>query len=141
MFFVENIVVCVGDVLMGMEYNVLVDYFIFDNGLKVVLLLDNMLFIVMVVVYYNIGFRNEFRDCIGFVYLFEYMMFQGFENLGKMEFVKLVNDNGGVLNGLMCFDYINYFEIVLLYKLEIFLWVEVDCMKGLVIMQENLINQ
>lgn len=68
-------------------------------------------------------------------------MFQGSENLGKMEFIKLVNANGGVLNGSTRFDYTNYFEIVPSHKLETFLWAEADRMKGLAITQENLTNQ
>ncbi|MEC7824594.1 MAG: pitrilysin family protein [Pseudomonadota bacterium] len=126
---------------MGMEYNVPVDYFTLDNGLKVVLSPDNTSPTVTVAVYYNIGFRNEPRDRTGFAHLFEHMMFQGSENLGKMEFVKLVNDNGGVLNGSTRFDFTNYFEIVPSHKLETFLWAEADRMKGLAITQENLTNQ
>ena len=126
---------------MGMEYNVPVDYFTLDNGLKVVLSPDNTSPTVTVAVYHNIGFRNEPRDRTGFAHLFEHMMFQGSENLGKMEFVKLVNDNGGVLNGSTRFDYTNYFEIVPSHKLETFLWAEADRMKGLAITQENLTNQ
>jgi zinc protease len=68
-------------------------------------------------------------------------MFQGSENLGKMEFIKLVNANGGLLNGSTRFDYTNYFEIVPSHKLETFLWAEADRMKGLAITQESLTNQ
>ncbi len=96
---------------------------------------------VTVAVYYNIGFRNEPKDRTGFAHLFEHMMFQGSENLGKMEFIKLVNDNGGVLNGSTRFDFTNYFEIVPAHKLETFLWAEADRMKGLAITQDNLTNQ
>ena len=39
-------------------------------------------------------------------------MFQGSENLGKMEFIRLVQSNGGVLNGSTRFDFTNYFEVV-----------------------------
>ena len=137
----ENIAARAGDVSMGMEYNVPVDYFTLDNGLKVVLSPDSTSPTVTVAVYYNIGFRNEPRDRTGFAHLFEHMIFQGSENLGKMEFVKLVNDNGGVLNGSTRFDYTNYFEIVPSHKLETFLWAEADRMKGLAITQENLTNQ
>jgi len=35
---------------------------------------------------------------------FEHMMFQGSQNLGKMEFIKLVEQNGGILNGSTRFD-------------------------------------
>ena len=126
---------------MNVDYNVPVEYFKLDNGLKVVLSKDDTAPTVTVAVYYNIGFRNEPKDRTGFAHLFEHMMFQGSENLGKMEFIKLVNDNGGVLNGSTRFDFTNYFEIVPAHKLETFLWAEADRMKGLAITQENLTNQ
>ena len=69
------------------------------------------------------------------------MMFQGSQNLGKMEFVRLVQSNGGVLNGSTRFDYTNYFEIVPAHKLETMLWAEADRMRSLDITQENLTNQ
>ena len=74
--------------------------------------------IATVAVYYNIGFRIEPRDRTGFAHLFEHMMFQGSKNLGKMEFVKLIQDNGGVLNGSTRFDFTNYFEVVPANTLE-----------------------
>ena len=45
-------------------------------------------------------------------------MFQGSENLGKMEFIRLVQSNGGVLNGSTRFDFTNYFEVVPAHTLE-----------------------
>ena len=122
-------------------YDVPIEYFTLDNGLKVVLSKDDTAPTVTVAVYYNIGFRNEPKDRTGFAHLFEHMMFQGSENLGKMEFIELVNNNGGVLNGSTRFDFTNYFEIVPAHKLETFLWAEADRMKGLAITQENLTNQ
>jgi zinc protease len=116
-------------------------YHTLDNGLKVILSQDHTSPIVTVAVYYNIGFRIEPRDRTGFAHLFEHMMFQGSENLGKMEFISLVNSNGGVLNGSTRFDYTNYFEIVPAHKLETMLWAEADRMRGLNITDENLLNQ
>jgi predicted Zn-dependent peptidase len=69
------------------------------------------------------------------------MMFQGSENLGKMEFIQLVQKNGGILNGSTRFDFTNYFEVMPAHKLETALWAEADRMKGLKITQENLTNQ
>ena len=72
----------------------------------------------VVAVYYNIGFRNEPRDRTGFAHLFEHMMFQGSQNLGKMEFIRLVEQNGGLLNGSTRFDFTNYFQVVPSHTLE-----------------------
>ena len=123
------------------EFQVPVEYYKLDNQLKVVLSPDETAPIVIVGIYYNIGFRNEPRDRTGFAHLFEHMMFQGSQNLGKMEFVQLIQKNGGVLNGSTRFDFTNYFEVVPSHKLETVLWAEADRMKGLAITEENLTNQ
>lgn len=122
-------------------YSVPVEYFKLDNGLKVILSKDDTAPTAIVAVYYNIGFRIEPKDRTGFAHLFEHMMFQGSENLGKMEFINLVQKNGGILNGSTRFDFTNYFEIVPAHKLETMLWAEADRMRGLDITQENLTNQ
>src|SRR5688572_23505719 len=122
-------------------FKVPVDYYKLDNGLRVVLSEDHTSPTVVVAVYYNIGFRIEPKDRTGFAHLFEHMMFQGSENLGKMEFIKLVQQNGGVLNGSTRFDFTNYFEVMPAHKLETALWAEADRMKGLAITQDNLTNQ
>lgn len=118
-----------------------VEYYKLDNGLKVVLSQDKSSPTVCVAVYYNIGFRIEPRNRTGFAHLFEHMMFQGSANLGKMEFIKLVQENGGILNGSTRFDFTNYFEVVPAHKLETMLWAEADRMSGLNITQDNLTNQ
>lgn len=123
------------------EFNVPVEYYKLNNGLKVILSQDKSSPTVIIAAYYNIGFRIEPRNRTGFAHLFEHMMFQGSQNLGKMEFIKLVQENGGVLNGSTRFDFTNYFEIVPSNKLETMLWAEADRMKGLDITQENLTNQ
>jgi zinc protease len=118
-----------------------VDYRKLPNGLKVVLSPDHTSPTAVVAVYYNIGFRIEPRDRTGFAHLFEHLMFQGSKNLGKMEFIKLVQANGGVLNGSTRFDFTNYFEVVPANALKTALWAEADRMRGLAITQENLANQ
>ena len=118
-----------------------VTYYKLPNGLKVVLSPDKTAPTIAVGVYYNIGFRNEPRNRTGFAHLFEHMMFQGSENLGKMEFIQLVQKNGGILNGSTRFDFTNYFEVMPAHKLETALWAEADRMRGLKITQENLTNQ
>ena len=69
------------------------------------------------------------------------MMFQGSENLGKLGFIRLVQRNGGILNGSTRFDFTNYYEVVPSNVLETMLWAEADRMRGLKVTQENLTNQ
>src|SRR5215470_20026894 len=75
------------------DFKVPVEYYKLPNGLRVVLSPDHTAPTVCVAVYYHIGFRIEPRDRTGFAHLFEHMMFQGSKNLGKMEFIKLVQQN------------------------------------------------
>ena len=123
------------------EFKVPVEYYKLPNGLRVVLSQDHTSPTVCVAVYYRIGFRVEPKDRTGFAHLFEHMMFQGSQNLGKMEFIKLVQQNGGVLNGSTRFDFTNYFEILPSNKLETALWAEADRMNGLAVTEDNLKNQ
>ncbi len=123
------------------DFQIPVEYYKLDNGLRIVLSPDTTSPTVTVAVYYNIGFRIEPKDRTGFAHLFEHMMFQGSQNLGKMEFIQLVQKNGGVLNGSTRLDFTNYYEIVPAHKLETTLWAEADRMRGLEITQENLTNQ
>ncbi|MCJ2188993.1 M16 family metallopeptidase [Novosphingobium beihaiensis] len=118
-----------------------VEYHKLANGLKVVISPDHSVPTTTIGVYYGIGFRVEPKDRTGFAHLFEHMMFQGSQNLGKAEFIGLVNKNGGVLNGSTRFDFTNYYEVVPSNTTETFLWAEADRMKGLDITQANLTNQ
>src|SRR5216110_209055 len=123
------------------EFRVPVEYYKLPNGLRVVLSPDHTSPTICIGVYYRIGFRIEPKDRTGFAHLFEHMMFQGSQNLGKMEFIKLVQQNGGTLNGSTWFDFTNYFEILPSNKLESALWAEADRMNGLAVTEDNLKNQ
>src|SRR5580698_6149753 len=123
------------------DFKIPIEYYKLPNGLRVVLSPDHTSPIICVGVYYHIGFRIEPRDRTGFAHLFEHMMFQGSQNLGKMEFIKLVQQNGGILNGSTRFDFTNYFEVLPSNKLETALWAEADRMKGLAVTGDNLKNQ
>jgi predicted Zn-dependent peptidase len=118
-----------------------IEYYKLPNGLKVILSRDTTTPTVCVAVYYNIGFRNEPKDRTGFAHLFEHMMFQGSGNLGKMEFIRLIESNGGLLNGSTRFDFTNYYQVTPSHVLEPVLWGEADRMRGLDIDIENLKNQ
>ena len=69
-------------------YQVPLDYYTLDNGLKVVLSPDKTAPIVTIAVYYNIGFRIEPKSRTGFAHLFEHLMFQGSQN-------QLLRDSAG----------------------------------------------
>ena len=116
-------------------------YYKLPNGLRVVISEDHVAPVVTVGVYYNVGFRVEPKGRTGFAHLFEHMMFQGSANVKKFEHAKLVEANGGSLNGHTDFDYTNYFETLPSNRVELGLWLESDRMRSLDVSEENLKNQ
>ena len=125
----------------GPAFQIPVEYYTLPNGLRVVLSPDHTAPTATVAAYYAVGFRTEPRNRTGFAHLFEHLMFQGSQNLGKNEFIGLIQKNGGALNGSTRFDFTNYYEVVPAHKLETMLWAEADRMRGLAINQSNLTNQ
>ena len=123
------------------QFTVPVTYFKLPNGLKVSLSRDTTAPLVVVAVYYNIGFRIEPKNRTGFAHLFEHLMFEGSKNLPKGEFDKLIEGNGGISNGSTRFDFTNYFEVVPAHVLEAMLWGEADRMKSLALTEDSLKNQ
>lgn len=112
-----------------------------DNGLQVILSPDTSAPVVLVAVYYHVGMRLEPEGRTGFAHLFEHLMFQGSEHLGKMELVQRVQQNGGTLNGSTRYDFTNYFEVLPKHTLELVLWMEADRMRGPQISDAELDNQ
>jgi zinc protease len=118
-----------------------VEHYKLPNGLRVVLSRDTTVPTAVVAVYYGVGFRIEPRGRTGFAHLFEHLMFQGSRNLGKMEFIRLVEQNGGLLNGSTNFDFTNYFQVIPTHAVRRILWAEADRMRGLAIDTANVNNQ
>jgi len=116
-------------------------YYRLPNGLRVVISETHVAPTVTVAVYYNVGFRVEPKGRTGFAHLFEHMMFQGSANVKKLEHAKMVEANGGNLNGSTNFDYTNYYESLPSNAVETALWLEADRMRSLNITEENLKNQ
>jgi predicted Zn-dependent peptidase len=111
------------------------------NGLRVITVEDHNAPVVALNVTYNVGSRNEREGRTGFAHLFEHMMFQGSENVGKSEHFILVYNNGGNMNGTTNEDRTNYFEALPANQIELALFLEADRMRSLAVTQENLDNQ
>ena len=129
------------DTASSATFSVPVVYKKLPNGLRVVISENHAAPVVIVEVMYRIGFRIEPKERTGFAHLFEHLMFQGSEHVGKFEHVRIVNENGGVLNGSTRFDHTNYFEVMPSNALELAMWLEADRMRALKITPENLKNQ
>jgi predicted Zn-dependent peptidase len=111
------------------------------NGLRVITVEDHNAPVIAVNVTYNVGSRNEKQGRTGFAHLFEHMMFQGSENVGKSEHFMLIQNNGGTMNGTTNEDRTNYFEALPANQLEMALYLESDRMRSLEVNQTNLDNQ
>ena len=118
-----------------------VDRHVLSNGLRILLHKDSSSPVVCVAVYYHVGMRSEPKGRTGFAHLFEHLMFQGSQQLGKMELVSQVQSVGGTLNGSTRFDFTNYWEVVPSHALELVLWMEADRMRGPNITETELANQ
>ncbi len=112
-----------------------------ENGLRVVLNPDTSIPVVSIAVYYDVGSRNEKEGRTGFAHLFEHMMFQGSENVGKAEHFQFIMKAGGTMNGTTSSERTNYFETLPANQLPLGLWLESDRMRTLAVTQENLDNQ
>src|ERR1700761_4610668 len=112
-----------------------------DNGLRVILVPDHSAPVYSIDVCYNVGSRNERPGRTGFAHLFEHMMFQGSENVGKGEHFSLVYNNGGGMNGTTNEDRTTYFEELPINQIDLGLYLEADRMRALAINQANLDNQ
>lgn len=112
-----------------------------SNGLRVVLSPDTSSPVVSIAVYFDVGSRNEVEGRSGFAHLFEHMMFQGSQNVGKMEHFQMVNAAGGSANGTTSHDRTNYYETLPSHQLSLGLWLEADRMRALAVNEENFENQ
>jgi zinc protease len=111
------------------------------NGLRVIISEDHSAPVYAIALTYNVGSRNEVKGRTGFAHLFEHMMFQGSQNVGKGEHMLLVEENGGIMNGSTNKDQTNYFESLPANQLDLGLFVESDRMRSLAVNQANLDNQ
>lgn len=111
------------------------------NGLRVILSEDHSAPTYSIAVNYNVGSRDERQGRTGFAHLFEHMMYQGSENVGKGEHFILIENNGGGMNGTTNSDRTIYFETLPANQLDLGLYLEADRMKSLAITQGNLDNQ
>ena len=111
------------------------------NGLRVLLVEDHSAPVILLVVNYNVGSRDEKKGRTGFAHLFEHKMFQGSENVGKSEHFMLIDNNGGQMNGTTNTERTIYFETLPANQLDLAIFLESDRMKSLDISQANLDNQ
>ncbi len=122
-------------------YDIAFKEFKLKNGLRVLLAEDSSAPTFSICVTYNVGSRDEKPGRTGFAHLFEHMLFQGSENVGKGEHFILIQNNGGSANGTTNADRTNYFESLPANQLELGIFLEADRMRAPAITQANFDNQ
>ncbi|GGD57057.1 M16 family metallopeptidase [Lacimicrobium alkaliphilum] len=99
-----------------------------DNGLTVILHVDDSDPLVHVDVTYHVGSAREELGKSGFAHFFEHMMFQGSRHVEDEQHFKMITEAGGNLNGTTNSDRTNYYQTVPANQLEKVLWLEADRM-------------
>jgi zinc protease len=118
-----------------------IERFTLDNGMRVVLNADPTSPTLAVVVWYDVGSRDEKPGEGGFAHLFEHMMFEGSAGVPRGEHDKLVEGRGGKLNAATSEDWTRYFELMPSSELPVTLYLEADRMKSLQVTEEAFENQ
>lgn len=98
------------------------------NGLHVILHEDHSTPIVAVSVMYHVGSKNEDPQRTGFAHFFEHLLFEGSEYIGRGEYMKMVQSNGGQLNANTSQDRTFYYEVLPSNQLELAMWMESERM-------------
>ncbi|NJR24373.1 MAG: insulinase family protein [Richelia sp. CSU_2_1] len=114
----------------------LVDYTL-SNGLRVILAKDDSAPVVAVNIRYYVGGANDPEQRSGFAHLFEHMMFNGSDNIGKGEFDAYIEPVGANSNAATAVDYTEYHQVISADRLPLVLWLESDRMASLKITQET----
>jgi len=109
-----------------------------ENGLQVILSEDYSLPVVSVAVAYNVGSINEQPGKTGLAYLLENLMFQGSQNVGRMQHISFIRRTGGNLNVITTQDKTIFQQTVPSHQLSLILWLESDRMKSLEITAANV---
>ncbi|MGJ8548265.1 M16 family metallopeptidase [Winogradskyella wichelsiae] len=112
-----------------------------DNGLHVIMHQDNTAPVVITSVMYDVGGKDGDRERTGFAHFFEHLLFEGSENIGRGEFMKIIPANGGTFNANTSQDRTYYYEIFPSNKLELGLWLESERMLHPVIDQVGVDTQ
>jgi len=120
-----------------------VDFTEFDleNGLHVILHQDNSAPVVTTSIMYDVGGKDGDRERTGFAHFFEHLLFEGSENIGRGEFMKIIPANGGSFNANTSQDRTYYYENFPSNKLELGLWLESERMLHPVIDQVGVETQ
>ena len=107
---------------------VVIDRFVLDNGLRVVVIADSAAPVVAMSTHYDIGFRTEPEGRSGFAHLFEHIMFRGSANVADGEFGRILSRVGGGGDAATSLDQTNFHLTGPTNAFEVALFLESDRM-------------
>ncbi|MDR3286364.1 MAG: insulinase family protein [Prevotellaceae bacterium] len=126
--FSIGIAVCLALTANAQKVNIPFVEYDLSNGLHVILHQDNSTPNVVVSLMYHVGSKDENPDKTGFAHLFEHLLFEGSDNIGRGEYMKIVQSNGGEFNANTSNDRTYYYELMPSNQLELALWLESERM-------------
>lgn len=108
-----------------------VSSFELPNGLKVILSPSSSMEAVAVCIYNTNGTRHDPADSRGISYLYQYLMFDGNENLESYDHVLFINKMGGIVSGRVSHDNSVFCEVLPASEINVALWLESERLKSL----------
>lgn len=114
--------------LTGFSQKIAFTEYDLKNGLHVVLHQDKTAPVVAVSVMYHVGSKDEDTSRTGFAHFFEHLLFEGSDNIGRGEFMKIVSSRGGQNNANTSQDRTFYYEVFPSNQLATGLWLESERM-------------
>ncbi|MBN2346946.1 MAG: insulinase family protein [Candidatus Aminicenantes bacterium] len=115
-----------------------VNSFELPNGLKVILAPSDDVQAAAVCLYHMRGARNESADSRGVSYLYQFLMFDGNENLEPYDHVLFVNKMGGTVSGRVNYDNAFFYEVLPAQEINVALWLESERLRSLRLEDANI---
>ncbi|MFI9330493.1 M16 family metallopeptidase [Kitasatospora sp. NPDC052868] len=102
------------------------------NGLRVVVSPDHLVPVAAVNLWYRVGSHHDPAELPGLAHLFEHLMFEGSEQVGRGEHTAMLQAIGADgVNASTTMDRTEYHQTVPVGALDLALWLEADRMAGL----------
>jgi zinc protease len=112
-----------------------------DNGLKVVVKVDDRAPIATSQVWYKVGSSFEHGGVTGISHVLEHMMFKGTDELAPGEFSRIIAENGGEENAFTGRDYTAYFQTMAADRLPVSFELEAQRMRFLALPEAEFLKE
>ncbi len=104
---------------------------VLENGMKVLVEVDDRAPVVVHQVWYNVGSISEHDGITGISHVLEHMMFKGTDLHPAGEFSEIIARNGGRENAFTSKEYTGYYQQIGADRLELMMQLESDRMRNI----------